>query len=171
MSVLPSHYTVFVDVIVFFYHFILVSALPWPCDFVRKMYSIFWKSYPAPEFPATGDFEIISQITKIRSSLAIMDWNDWFHCYIGHDIFDHATLLAISKLLASRLCTALENWNYAFRTTLGSKDTGEEEKLQKQYHDSPVSFLPISIDILLRNQENSYVPSVPTARSLFRPLS
>jgi dynein heavy chain 1 len=71
----------------------------------------------------------------------------------------------LAKVLAIRLCKALENWNDTFRPTLESKDSGEEEQLQKQHHDSAVRVLPISIEILVRNQEISCVPSVPTTRS------
>jgi hypothetical protein len=61
----------------------------------------------------------------------------------------------LAKVLARSLCKALGNWNYTFRTIEESKDNGEEveEKLEPQYSIIPVQ--PISIEILLRNQEIS----------------
>jgi hypothetical protein len=73
-----------------------------------------------------------------------------------------------AKVLASRLRRYLKNWNYTFRTIVESKDKGEEEdKLQKQHRDTPIHVPPISIEVLLRNQEIFCVKAVPTARSLF----
>jgi dynein heavy chain 1, cytosolic len=73
-----------------------------------------------------------------------------------------------AKVLASRFRRSLENWNCTFRTIVESKDNGEDEdKLQKQHRDTPIHVPPISIEVLLRNQEVSCVPAVPTARSLF----
>jgi dynein heavy chain 1, cytosolic len=74
----------------------------------------------------------------------------------------------LAKVLAGRLTTALENWNHTFRTVEEPKD-GEEE--DGKAHDSggavAIHIPPISVEILLRNQEISSVPAVPTARSLY----
>jgi hypothetical protein len=71
----------------------------------------------------------------------------------------------LAKVLASRLFKALENRNYTFRTIVENGE--DEEKQQKQHQYAAIQMQPISIEILLRNQEISSVPAVPTARSLF----
>jgi hypothetical protein len=57
------------------------------------------------------------------------------------------------------------DWNYTFRTIVENGE--DEEKQRKQHQYAAIQIPPISIEILLRNQEISSVPAVPTARSLF----
>lgn len=75
----------------------------------------------------------------------------------------------LATILASRLTSALESWNYTFKHHL---DDHEEEEKHQEEEDTPskmetVSIPQISVEILLRNQEISSVPAVPTVRSLF----
>jgi dynein heavy chain 1, cytosolic len=70
----------------------------------------------------------------------------------------------IAKVLANRLCKALANWNSTFRTVVEKIDDDVENNLHLE---SAIHVPPISVEILLRNQEISSSPSVPTARSLF----
>jgi dynein heavy chain 1 len=82
----------------------------------------------------------------------------------------------LAKVLAGRLSEALERWNYTFRTIDYDRD-GNEVLVRSESTDrsdstdevaaKPVVTVPtISIEILLRNQEISSVPAVPTCRSL-----
>lgn len=69
----------------------------------------------------------------------------------------------LAAILASRLKTALENWTYTFNVR------GHDEKREDDLTPSgleQVSIAPVSVEILLRNQEISAVPAVPTVRSL-----
>ena len=68
----------------------------------------------------------------------------------------------LAKVLAGRLTSALENWNYTFRTVEGDNEDSEKPDNVVTIH---VASIPI--EILLRNQEISSVPAVPTVRSLF----
>jgi dynein heavy chain 1 len=76
----------------------------------------------------------------------------------------------LATILSSRLTTALESWNYTFKQI--TYDENYEEDEEKKDDDKPskletVSIPQISVEILLRNQEISAVPAVPTVRSLF----
>jgi dynein heavy chain 1 len=74
----------------------------------------------------------------------------------------------LAMILASRLTTALQSWNHTFE--LHEHHEGEEEKQQDEDASAnfeTVSIPQISVEILLRNQEISAVPAVPTVRSLF----
>ena len=86
----------------------------------------------------------------------------------------------LAKVLAGRLSEALERWNYTFRTIDYDKDGNEVVKITTNGNETamdgdaadegairPVVHVPtIPIEILLRNQEISSVPAVPTCRSL-----
>jgi hypothetical protein len=77
----------------------------------------------------------------------------------------------LAKVLASRLSEALERWNYTFRTIEFDKDGNEivakSDDAAEAAVAKPVVHVPtIPIEILLRNQEISSVPAVPTCRSL-----
>jgi dynein heavy chain 1 len=77
----------------------------------------------------------------------------------------------LATILSSRLTTALESWNYTFKQ-ITYYDEHYEEDEEKKDDDMPskletVSIPQISVEILLRNQEISAVPAVPTVRSLF----
>ena len=75
----------------------------------------------------------------------------------------------LATVLAGRLSEALERWNYTFRTIEYDKDGNEivQSDISSEIANKPKVFVPtISIEILLRNQEISSVPAVPTCRSL-----
>ena len=86
----------------------------------------------------------------------------------------------LSMVLADRLSSALKNWNHTFRTMKFDKDGTEiddgdndADTMSKTggavtyiVDGTRLHFTSISIDILLRNQEISSVPAVPTVRSL-----
>ena len=77
----------------------------------------------------------------------------------------------LASVLASRLAAALESWNYSFKSKSEKNQIDGEEK-KEEIEDLPskfesVSIPQISVEILLRNQEISAVPAVPTVRSLF----
>ena len=77
----------------------------------------------------------------------------------------------LATLLADRLTTALESWNHTFKIHDDTSEEVEEkedddEAAEKKKLDTVV--IPqIPVEILLRNQEISAVPAVPTVRSLF----
>lgn len=72
----------------------------------------------------------------------------------------------LASVLAIRLQGALEQWNECFQVAV--TDGTEEEKHNEPTSPSLTISIPqISVEILLRNQEISAVPAVPTARSLF----
>ncbi|KAG7353523.1 dynein family protein [Nitzschia inconspicua] len=73
----------------------------------------------------------------------------------------------LAKVLAGRLTTALENWNHTFRTMEENKDGEDVEEKQNEGTTVAIHIPSVSVEILLRNQEISSVPAVPTARSLF----
>lgn len=76
----------------------------------------------------------------------------------------------LAAILASRLSTALESWNYMFSVSHHDDDAEGENKEDSEARPNrleTVSIPTISVEILLRNQEISAVPAVPTVRSLF----
>jgi dynein heavy chain 1 len=74
----------------------------------------------------------------------------------------------LAVILASRLETALESWNYMFSVSQNEDDgEGKDESEAMPKKMETVSIPTISVEILLRNQEISAVPAVPTVRSLF----
>jgi dynein heavy chain 1 len=74
----------------------------------------------------------------------------------------------LAVILASRLETALESWNYIFSVSKNDDDgEGKDESEAMPKKMETVSIPTISVEILLRNQEISAVPAVPTVRSLF----
>ena len=70
----------------------------------------------------------------------------------------------LAIVLAQRLNTALENWVYTFAANEKSEKT--EYKDGSSIRES-IRIASISVDILLRNQEISAVPAIPTVRSLY----
>ena len=85
----------------------------------------------------------------------------------------------LAAILSSRLTSALESWNYTFQTYHPPEDGWDQEAYDnyeetKQGYEQPkpkrleiVAIPTISVEILLRNQEISAVPAIPTVRSLF----
>ena len=85
----------------------------------------------------------------------------------------------LAAILSSRLMSALESWNYTFQTYHPPEEGWDQEAYEnyeetKQGFEQPkpkrlenVSIPTISVEILLRNQEISAVPAIPTVRSLF----
>ncbi|KAL3939676.1 MAG: hypothetical protein SGBAC_005637 [Bacillariaceae sp.] len=71
----------------------------------------------------------------------------------------------LAVALAARLKTALESWNYLFSDSLQEGNEDPETVMPSKIE--TVSIPAISVEILLRNQEISAVPAVPTVRSLF----
>ena len=70
----------------------------------------------------------------------------------------------LAVVLAERLQIALENWAYTFAASEQSEKP--EGEVVSPIHES-IKIASIAVDILLRNQEISAVPAVPTVRSLY----
>ncbi len=68
----------------------------------------------------------------------------------------------LASVLAMRLSSALVNWTRSFRNRDHCQRT--EEDCPPKYQN--ISVTPIFVEILLRNQEISAVPAVPTVRTL-----
>jgi dynein heavy chain 1 len=77
----------------------------------------------------------------------------------------------MAHVLSSRLETALKGWNKAFKVAKERDEHGHhgEVEVLTEDDDLPVVTIPIKVtlEIVLRNQEISAVPAVPTIRSLF----
>lgn len=76
----------------------------------------------------------------------------------------------LAGILSARLTSALESWTYTFKQQKENNPFDDQE--EKKEDDKPdklelVSVPQISVEILLRNQEISAVPAVPTVRTLF----
>lgn len=68
----------------------------------------------------------------------------------------------LATVLAARLSSALEGWSQAF----SMEENGERPEKGQLNSSQSISISPIIVEILLRNQEISAVPAVPTVRAL-----
>jgi dynein heavy chain 1 len=73
----------------------------------------------------------------------------------------------LATILSTRLTRALESWNHFFKIREQNENDEEEKKEESPKKLETVAIMTISVEILLRNQEISAVPAVPTVRSLF----
>lgn len=76
----------------------------------------------------------------------------------------------LAALLADRLTKALESWNLTFKVGDDTDEEGESKEVDAEAGEKKLDTVvipEISVEILLRNQEISAVPAVPTVRSLF----
>ena len=117
------------------------------------------KSLQNVEYDATKFQAVMESIQKSIDEMSLSGYSDlasWVQ------VLDERLAL----ILADRLRTALESWTYKFRVV--QNETNEEEKDDESPSKLEIVSIPtISVEILLRNQEISAVPAVPTVRSLF----
>eukprot|EP00980_Cylindrotheca_fusiformis_P017635 scaffold5529_cov117-Cylindrotheca_fusiformis.AAC.12 len=120
------------------------------------------KTLKSVEYDATKFQGVIESVQKSIDEMSLSGYSDlasWVK------VLDDR----LAVILARRLEAALESWNYMFSVSQHDDSEGEskEESEIKPKKMESVFIPTISVEILLRNQEISAVPAVPTVRSLF----
>ena len=102
---------------------------------------------------------VIGSIQKTIDEMSLSGYNDL-------DSWVRVVGDKMAQVLASRLEKALKGWNKAFRI-VEEKDDGEEKKSEDEEEIQPVSIdTSLELEIVLRNQEISASPPIPSVRSM-----
>eukprot|EP00934_Nitzschia_sp_Nitz4_P009291 Nitzschia sp. Nitz4//scaffold6_size259037//29898//42524//NITZ4_001045-RA/size259037-augustus-gene-0.315-mRNA-1//-1//CDS//3329556806//9281//frame0 len=130
-----------------------VEQLLQTCDKVESSL----KQLETVEYDAARFKEVLESIQGNVDEMSLSGYNDlasWV------EVLDNR----VAAILALRLKSALESWNHMY-TKKDAGDEGDDEEPADV--PAPISIPQISVEIVLRNQEISSFPAVPTVKSLF----
>jgi dynein heavy chain 1 len=130
-----------------------VEQLLHTCDCVESAI----RKLETVEYSSTSIREVLESIQKSIDEMSMSGYSDLA-------VWVRSVDDRLAVVLAGRLKTALEGWALTFAAnTENEKADGDDGSPNREN----IKIASISVDILLRNQEISAVPAVPTVRSLY----
>jgi dynein heavy chain 1 len=130
-----------------------VEQLLHTCDCVESAI----RKLETVEYSSTSIREVLESIQKSIDEMSMSGYSDLA-------VWVRSVDDRLAVVLAGRLKTALEGWALTFAAnTENEKADGDDGSPNREN----IKIASISVDILLRNQEISALPAVPTVRSLY----
>lgn len=118
------------------------------------------------DYDAVKFQSVLASIQKTIDEMSLSGYSDL-------DLWVRVVGDKMAEVLAKRLEGALKAWNRAFKiqskTTTNNEADDADPELEPEEENLPQSVIPTNLilEIVLRNQEISAVPSLPTVRSMF----